>query len=194
MGCWQESLMLKREMRCAINPAVGDERFINFDKAEQTYSVAIVGGGPAGLEAARIAALRGHKPVIFEKTGELGGAILLCCSVPGFSKMKWYADWIRRQIAKLGVEVRLNTTVSTAELKKFDIVLLASGAEVSRPDIPGIDEPVVVTFPEVLRCSSKNCEYYPADRKPAVECGDEVLVWGRLFRCNQFGGKTCTQG
>jgi thioredoxin reductase len=173
--------MLKREMRCAINPAVGDERFINFEKADESYTVAIVGGGPAGLEAARIAALRGHKPTIFEKTGELGGAILLCCSVPGFSKMKWYADWIRRQIAKLKVEVKLRTEPSVTDLKDFDIVLLANGAVIERPDIPGINESLVLGFDEVLRCKSKNCEYYPSGREAPAECGDTVLVWGDYF-------------
>ncbi|MBM4092357.1 MAG: hypothetical protein FJ276_23470, partial [Planctomycetes bacterium] len=61
VGCWQESLMIKRHMRCAINPAVGDERFLHFSPAKQAWNVAIVGGGPGGMEAARIAALRGHQ-------------------------------------------------------------------------------------------------------------------------------------
>jgi 2,4-dienoyl-CoA reductase-like NADH-dependent reductase (Old Yellow Enzyme family) len=67
VGCWQESLMIKREMRCAINPSVGDVRFINLPPARQAATVAIIGGGPAGMEAARIAAMRGHKPVILKK-------------------------------------------------------------------------------------------------------------------------------
>ena len=106
VGCWQESLMIKRYMRCAINPAVGDERFIHLEPAETQCKIAIVGGGPAGLEAARIASLRGHKATIFERSNELGGAILYCCTVHGKSKMRWYADWIREQVAKLGVEIQ----------------------------------------------------------------------------------------
>ena len=111
VGCWQESLMIKRHMRCTINPAVGDERFIELEPARTAYRVAVVGGGPSGMEAARIATLRGHKVTIFEKTGELGGAILACCTVPGKHKMRWYADWLRYQIHKLGVEVHLQATV-----------------------------------------------------------------------------------
>jgi len=61
VGCWQESLMIRRDMRCAINPAVGDERFIHLQPAKKVCKVAVVGGGPAGMEAARISALRGHK-------------------------------------------------------------------------------------------------------------------------------------
>ena len=79
--------MVKREMRCAINPAVGDERFINFAPAAKQLKVAVVGGGPAGLEAARIATLRGHKVTVFEKWNEIGGAILYFCTVLGKNKM-----------------------------------------------------------------------------------------------------------
>ena len=62
------------------------------------------------MEAARIAALRGHKPTIFERSGELGGAILFCCTVPGKQKMRWYADWLRHQVAQLGIEVRYHAS------------------------------------------------------------------------------------
>ena len=55
VGCWQESLMIKRHMRCAINPAVGDERFVHLEPAETPQTIAVVGGGPGGMEAARIA-------------------------------------------------------------------------------------------------------------------------------------------
>ncbi|MHB8900523.1 MAG: FAD-dependent oxidoreductase [Thermoguttaceae bacterium] len=100
VGCWQESLMIKRHMRGSINPAIGDERFIHLKPAEKAFRVAVVGGGPGGMEAARIAALRGHQVTLFEKTGELGGAILFCCTAPGKHKMRWYADWLRDQVRK----------------------------------------------------------------------------------------------
>jgi 2,4-dienoyl-CoA reductase-like NADH-dependent reductase (Old Yellow Enzyme family) len=86
VGCWQESLMIRRDMRCAINPAVGDERFIHLEPAKKSCKVAVIGGGPAGMEAARVSTLRGHKVTVFERTGELGGAMLYCCTVPGKSK------------------------------------------------------------------------------------------------------------
>lgn len=182
VGCWQESLMVKREMRCAINPAVGDKRFIHMRTAEKSRKVAVIGGGPGGMETARIAGLRGHKVTIFEKTGELGGAILSCCTVPGKNvKMRWYADWLRRQMDKLNVEVKYRTEPNVAALKKYDVVVLATGGKVARPDIPGIDMPFVTTFEEVLRCKSKKCEYYPKDKGVPVECGDTVLVWGDHF-------------
>ena len=91
------------------------------------------------MEAARIATLRGHTVTLFEKSGELGGAILYCCTVPGKNKMRWYADWLRRQVAKLGVEVQYHARPGVEELKNFDAVILATGGTVARPDIPGID-------------------------------------------------------
>ena len=179
VGCWQESLMIKREMRCAINPSIGDERFIHLQPAEKKLSVAIVGGGPAGMETARIATMRGHKATIFEKGGELGGAILYCCTVHGKNKMRWYADWQRRQMEKLGVEVRFNSVPKAEELRKYDAVLVATGGTVSRPDIRGIDSKRVCTFEDVLRCKMKTCEYWPKGGKAEpAEVGQTVLVWG----------------
>jgi 2,4-dienoyl-CoA reductase-like NADH-dependent reductase (Old Yellow Enzyme family)/thioredoxin reductase len=178
VGCWQESLMIRRHMRCAINPAIGDERFLQLPPAAQALRVAVVGGGPGGLEAARIATLRGHRVTVFEKTGELGGAILYCCSVPGKHKMRWYADWLRYQMEKLQVEVLCHTSPTAEQLLPFDAVVVATGGQVRRPEIPGIDLPRVITFQDVLRCQQQNCEYHFPGKLPPVPCGQSVLVWG----------------
>jgi 2,4-dienoyl-CoA reductase-like NADH-dependent reductase (Old Yellow Enzyme family)/thioredoxin reductase len=194
VGCWQESLMIRRHMRCAINPAVGDERFVHLPPAKRACKVAVVGGGPGGMEAARIATLRGHQVTIFEKSGELGGAILYCCSVPAKHKMRWYADWLRSQVRKLGVSVRYHATPQPDELKQFDAVILATGGRVVRPDIPGIHWPQVCTFEDVLRCKMERCEFHFAGKLPPVECGPTVLVWGDHFAAADVAEKLAGDG
>ena len=162
-GCWQESMMAKKEIACAVNPGCGNAAFDNMKKAEKSLKIAVVGGGPAGMEAARVATVRGHKVTIFEKTGELGGAILGCCMVPGKEKMKWYADWIRVQVAELGIEVRLRTSPGVQDLKAFDVVVNATGAHSFVPEVHGRAD-LVVPFEEAIACPKINCEYHPKDR------------------------------
>jgi len=175
-GCWQESHMAKRQVTCAINPCTGDESFAKMKKTQKACKIAVVGGGPGGMEAARHAAVRGHNVTLFEKTGELGGAILGDCLVPGKDKMKWYADWIRGQVAKLkNIDVKLSHAPSVSELKAFDIVLNATGASSYVPQVFG-NADSVVRFEDVLACPKK-CEFNPGGRKPA-KLGAKVLVWG----------------
>lgn len=178
IGCWKESLMIKQPMRCAINPAVGDERFLDMKPAKKSMNIAIVGGGVAGMEAARIATIRGHKCTIFEKQGELGGILRCCCSVPPKAqKMKWYMDWLRRQVAKLDIEVKLHTEATVEMLKAYDVVLCGTGAETIVPDIPGAERGV--KFEETLVCKAKGCPYYPKEGKgEPKEVGENVVVWG----------------
>ena len=174
-GCWQESMMAKKEIGCAINPACGHMEFDEMKPAATPLKVGIVGGGPAGMEAARIATVRGHKVTLFEKSGELGGAILGCCMAPGKEKMKWYADWIRNQIKELNVDVRLRTCPTVEMLKEFDVVLNATGASSYVPECMGKER--VVPFEEAIACPRVNCPHHPKDRTMR-KIGEKVLVWG----------------
>lgn len=177
-GCWQESMMAKKEIGCAINPACGHMEFDEMKPAATPLKVGIVGGGPAGMEAARVATVRGHKVTLFEKSGELGGAILGCCMAPGKEKMKWYADWIRNQIKELNVDVRMRTCPTVEDLKEFDIVLNATGASSYVPDCIGSDR--VVPFEEAIACPRVNCPYHPQDRTMR-KLGEKILVWGEHY-------------
>jgi 2,4-dienoyl-CoA reductase-like NADH-dependent reductase (Old Yellow Enzyme family)/thioredoxin reductase len=193
VGCWKESLMIKREMRCAINPAVGDSRFLELKPARTSMKVAVVGGGIAGMEAARIAALRGHKVTIFEKENELGGILRICCMVPTKSKMKWYMDWIREQVSKLPIDIKLRMEASLEELKEFDVVLCGSGARTMIPEIPGIDK--AVKFEDVLVCVKKNCEYWPTDgKKEPAAIGKKVLIWGNHYAASDTAEAIALRG
>lgn len=180
-GCWTESLHVKQEMRCAVNPAIGDTRFLHMEKVANPLTVAVVGGGIAGMEAARIATLRGHDVTIFEKEGELGGAIRYCCTVPPKAqKTRWYIDWLRQQMEKLEIKVNLYTEADIETLKAYDIVLCGTGAETVIPDVPGAEKGI--KFDDVLVCQATGCKYYPAKGKPApAPVGDNVVIIGNHY-------------
>jgi 2,4-dienoyl-CoA reductase-like NADH-dependent reductase (Old Yellow Enzyme family)/thioredoxin reductase len=185
-GCWQESMMAKKEIGCAINPACGSEEFARMAKTPTPLKIAVVGGGPAGMEAARIATERGHRATIFEKTAELGGAILGCCMAPGKDeKMKWYADWIRCQVQDLKIETRMNTSPTVGDLKGFDLVVNATGASSYVPPVHGLADRVA-PFEEAIACPKVTCEYHPnnaskanrQERRPRRLEGTKIIVWG----------------
>jgi NADPH-dependent 2,4-dienoyl-CoA reductase/sulfur reductase-like enzyme len=177
VGCWQESMMAKKEIKCSINPAINDLRFDRMHMVEKPQNIAIVGGGPAGMEGARISALKGHNVTLFEASGELGGAILGCCMAPGKEKMKWYADWTRGQVTKMpNITVKYRTRPDVENLKGFDLVLVATGARSYVPDMFRGAE-AVLPFEEVIACPRQNCEFYPGNRTP-VKTGEKVVVWG----------------
>lgn len=181
-GCWQESLMAAKNIACAINPICGDIQMYKNTKepCKKSLKIGIVGGGPAGMEAARWAVLKGHKPVIFEKKAEMGGQMLGDCLVPGKKKMKWHADWLRHEMKDLGVEIKMETVPTAADLKKFDVVYNATGAVSYAPEYSGDYKPM--TMEEAYSCGNVNCEFYPkcSERKPA-KFGKKVLVWGDYY-------------
>ncbi len=128
---------------CSVNPAMGQaHRMKNLIvPSGKTCRVAIVGGGVAGMEAAIVAAQRGHKVTLFEKSDRLGGQMRYA----DFASFKWpirnFKNWQIRQVEKLGVDVRLNTaaTPEAVEAEGFDVVLAAVGSKPNVPNIPGAD-------------------------------------------------------
>jgi len=153
LHCMQQ-LVETGHAECAINPKSHHEaEYGTLKVIGGNQPAVVVGGGPAGMEAARILALRGYKPILFEKTGRLGGQLLLADKPPHKGKIDWLISYYEERLKVLDVDVRLNTE-ATAELIAAEnpvAVFLATGSVPSRPaSIVGIDGDNVYIAPDVL--------------------------------------------
>ncbi|MFZ5532293.1 MAG: FAD-dependent oxidoreductase [Pseudomonadota bacterium] len=137
---------------CLVNPSACREAEFTLTPAARPLRVAVVGGGPAGMAAAMVAAERGHRVTLFEAQDALGGQFRLACRVPGKEEYAETPAYYSTRLAELGVEVRLGERADARTLIAGDYahVILASGVVPRRPDIPGIDHPRVLTYAEVL--------------------------------------------
>jgi len=155
IGCNQgciEVLSLEKPITCIHNPAAGKERELAITPVKEKKKVLIIGGGVAGMEAARVAALRGHGVEIWEKTGTLGGNANLASTTPWKREFKGVVDYLVHQMEKLRIPIRRHKEATAAEIMayKSDAVILATG---SRPMGMGIFPPgddKVFTAEEVL--------------------------------------------
>jgi len=141
-----------KHLSCTVNPATGIERRLALEPAKKQKSVLVIGGGPGGMEAARVAALRGHKVTLWEKSSQLGGN-LIPAAVPDFKEdLRRLIDYLSTQIRKLGVDVKLGTTATPEMVQKMapQVVIVATGATPIIPDIPGVDKSIVATANEIL--------------------------------------------
>jgi 2,4-dienoyl-CoA reductase-like NADH-dependent reductase (Old Yellow Enzyme family) len=139
-------------MMCAVNPVATRETEMDAEPAGTPRDVLVVGGGPAGMEAARVAAARGHRVVLCEREDELGGQLRIMARDPGRSRLPLWLEYQQRQLALERVDVRLGTELDAASVGDLgpDVVVLATGARPAAPPIPGIDAPHVVTAESVL--------------------------------------------
>jgi 2,4-dienoyl-CoA reductase-like NADH-dependent reductase (Old Yellow Enzyme family)/thioredoxin reductase len=139
-------------LKCAINPELGREGEGLIKPATQKKHVVIAGGGPAGLEAARVAALRGHRVTLFEKEDKLGGMINLAIVPPHKEELRNIIDYYTYQMEILHVQVHLGEMFTKDKIGavKPDAIVLAAGAEALTPDIPGIKGENVVTALDAL--------------------------------------------
>ena len=135
---------------CVVNPRAGRETKLIYAPARAKKRVAVVGGGPAGLSCAAVAAERGHEVVLFEKSGELGGQFNLAKRIPGKQEFAESVAYYAERIRRAGAKVLLNHAARHAELAQFDEVVLATGIDPRKPAIPGIDHKSVASYVDVL--------------------------------------------
>jgi 2,4-dienoyl-CoA reductase (NADPH2) len=135
---------------CVVNPRAGRETKLVYAPARAKRRVAVVGGGPAGLSCAAVAAERGHEVVLFEKAGELGGQFNLAKRIPGKQEFAESVAYYAERIRRAGAKVLLNHEARGAELAQFDEVVLATGIDPRRPAIPGIEHKSVAGYVDVL--------------------------------------------
>jgi 2,4-dienoyl-CoA reductase (NADPH2) len=135
---------------CVVNPRAGRESILLYDKTSNRKKIAIVGGGPAGLSCAAVAAERGHEVVLLEKAAELGGQFNLAKNIPGKQEFAESVAYYGERLRRAGVRVRLRHAASQSDLAGFDEVVIATGIEPRRPAIPGIDHRSVIGYADLL--------------------------------------------
>jgi len=134
---------------CLVNPRACHETVLTYEATATPQRIAVVGAGPAGLMAAKVAALRGHKVVLFDQASELGGQLNLAKQVPGKEEFHGLVAWFSHEITNLGIETRLGTPVDVRDLTGFDHVIVATGVTPRDPQIPGQER--AKTYLEVLQ-------------------------------------------
>lgn len=158
----------KAMCRCAVNPISMNSEKYGIRKAKTVKKVAVIGGGIGGMETARVAALRGHKVTIYEKSGELGGVFIPAASFDFKEKDRQLIEWYRKQIRELGVEVKLNSEIKDPDTLDADEVVVATGATARKLRVPGAERAL-----EALT--------YLKDRSKAGE--KVIIIGGSLTGC-----------
>ena len=155
------------KLGCAVNPQAMEEVRFKLEKTEDPQNVVVIGAGPGGMEAARVAALEGHHVTLFEKENHLGGTMGDICTAQFKSNIKKLTEWYKVQLSKLPVDIHLNTTITGEEdiLKTCDAIIVSTGATPFTPSIPGIDGKNVVNI-------------VAAHRDESLIKGDKIVICG----------------
>jgi 2,4-dienoyl-CoA reductase (NADPH2) len=135
---------------CVVNPRAGRETQLVFSPAKERKKVAVIGGGPAGLSCAAVAAERGHDVTLYEKAGELGGQFNLAKKIPGKQEFAESIAYYAERLRRAGAEIRLNESPPREALAAFDEVVVATGIDPRKPPIPGIEHRKVASYVDVL--------------------------------------------
>ena len=133
-------IFVNERVKCAANPQTGHEQTLQIIATDAPKKVLVVGAGPAGLEAARVSALRGHQVTLVERSGRLGGTLFFAALA--YPENGPLLDYLIKQVRDLPIDIRLNTDADEALINtlKPDQVIVAAGAHRNAPDIPGADQ------------------------------------------------------
>ena len=176
------------DMNCTVNGAMGGEHdYVTLPPTQKKKKVVVVGAGPAGLETARVAALRGHEVTLYEKEKRLGGLLLVSSFLNG-DEVEDLGAWIRyykTQLTKLGVKVVLGTEVNEALIEQIkpEVVIIATGGKPTVPEVPGVNGRNVLTAPELHRKVKHYLDIFGAEDSRVADkilsmVGKRVLVMG----------------
>lgn len=152
LNCFAE-LSAGRYIKCAVNGSTGREfEFVNLEKDGENKIATVIGGGPAGMQAALILDEKGYDVVLFEEKDSLGGTLKVAYQAPRKEKVKAFNDGLIAEIESSGVDVRLNTKATVEMIRDLEpaAVFLAVGATPTLPSIPGIDKKHVMKAEDVL--------------------------------------------
>lgn len=146
-----DTMIRFQNMNCAVNAQTGRELELDLSPVDKPKRVVVIGGGPAGLEAARVANLRGHHVTLFEKQKRLGGSLVLASTVHRDNQT--FLHWLVEQVTASSVELRLGEPVTAQQVKNLrpDAIIVATGARVETPSIPGADQAHVFTGAQLRR-------------------------------------------
>lgn len=155
-GCLDE-IFKGGSCRCLVNARAGREAETIVKPAPVPRKVLVIGGGPAGMEAARVAASRGHRVSLWERDSRLGGQLRMAAAVPGREEFNHLIDYLEKSLQALGVEVFTGREATPESVREFapDVIIVSSGAEPALPGIPGIASSRVVGAWEVLKGTAR---------------------------------------
>lgn len=147
-----QSIFRKGRIECLVNPSLGREKEMEIHPALTPKKVMVIGGGPGGLNVARIAAKRGHKVSLYEKQPFLGGQLIFGSATFYKKEMLTLLGFLEKQVKKYDIKCYTNfeATIDTIRDNNPDVVIIATGSTPVKPDVDGIDLPIVFSVPEIL--------------------------------------------